>query len=103
MLKSILILAALLVSPAAFAGGETAAVPDAGADKSICDFIRTNEAKCLESSSICKWDEDDGRCEPIQPVGLCYSDPDVLSCNGRPNCVWDEDEGRCERLLKAFP
>jgi hypothetical protein len=111
LLSKIVICAALLVPAAAFAADQTTEDPAQGPDKSICDFIRPldplNQDDVLRAayrcgqSPMCKWDDDDRRCEPFDGHGFCYHVGDPSTCNATPGCVWDLGEQpapRCEPL-----
>jgi hypothetical protein len=99
MVKQMLIVAALLVSPAALAADQTPAAPVDGVDKEICHIIGPDKATCLNASATCEWDDEDKRCEPIA-ISKCRSVSDEAFCKSlAPQCFWDDADPhgpRCE-------
>lgn len=99
MFKKILF-AAVLFSPSALWANETEwFFSFSRRSENKCYKIGTNKDKCLKKAHKCFWDEEDGRCEPLNDKSGCGKITQPEECNASPKqCFWDEEDGRCERL-----
>lgn len=67
------------------------------AEKNICYTIGENYYKCARASRYCFWDNEDGRCEPLNDMTHCGR-LGQWSCNRESSCFWDFEDGRCETV-----
>lgn len=66
--------------------------------KNICYTIGDDYYRCARARRYCFWDQEDGRCEPLNDTTLCGRQTNRWGCERHPTCFWDMEDGRCETV-----